>query len=105
MILDELLAEWRADGYDEDALEVWSIGHAGNEPVVDYYAGDTTSTCFADASPLEESVYTLYGAVQDDLFIIDRFSVIRHHASTHEMDLTDETHRATVDTWVRALLP
>jgi len=104
VILDELLAEWRADGYDEEALEVWSIGHAGNEPVVGYYAGDTTSTCFADASPLEESVYTLYGALQDDLLLIDTFGVIQHHVSTHTMPLTDETHRATVDAWVRALL-
>ncbi|MFH2009848.1 MAG: hypothetical protein ABI333_24855 [bacterium] len=105
MILDELLTEWRADGYDENALEVWSIGHAGNEPVIDYYAGDTTSSCFADASPLEESVYTLYGALQDDLLLLDSFGVIRHHVSTYSMPLTDEAHRATVDTWVRELLP
>ena len=98
-----MLAEWRADGFGWERLEVWSVGHPNSGSQVESYAGDATSACFADSVVEEQSAYTLLGALPDDLIVIDSVGIIRHHVNTHDLSLDNQDNRATLDDWVRGL--
>ena len=100
-----MLSRLREEGYGPERLELWSIGHPGNEPLVEWYCGDSEAAAFVDTDDPELSAYALYGAFQDDLVILDGDGVVRHHVSLLSFVLDEEPNRTTLDGWVQALLP
>ena len=85
-------------------MEVWGVGYPGSEPLVTFYAGTSTESCFADSAEPTESAWAAFGAAQDDLVIIDKQGYVQHHVNLHAMSLLTQANRVTVDGWVRALL-
>lgn len=102
--LNKLLERWRSDGYDWSQVEVWGVGYPGSEGLVGYYAGTSTEACFVDSDVPADSAWTAFGALQDDLIIIDQQGYVQHHVNLHSMSLLVQANRDVVDGWVRALL-
>ena len=96
-----MLQAWRADGYGFDVLELWSVGYPTTEDVVDGYANGADAACFMDTIDL----FTAYGAVSDDLFVIDTAGMVQLEMSVLTQPLTLAENRAYLDARVRALLP
>lgn len=99
-ILEQMLQQWRADGYDPEDVEVWTVARSGDEGSIDSFASGSTSSCFLDGA----SVFSAYDAAKDDVFIIDREGRIRHRFDSGEDSLSNSAQREKVDGWVRALL-
>ena len=102
--MTSLLGEWRNDGFDRDDVEIWAVGYTGTESYVPMFAQASEGACFADTADPLASAWTVFGAAQDDLFIIDRHGFVRYKLTTHSLRINVPAHRALLDAWVRGLL-
>jgi len=95
---------WRAEGIGADGLELWVIGPpiAGHQ--VGEFADGSDVPCFIDGGTGDESVYSMYGAEIDHLFLIDRQGTARHRLDLFVAPLGLEASRERLDALVRQLL-
>ena len=70
-ILQEMLDEWRLDGYGHDTVELWVVGRAGQEGEIPAHTGGTDCAMFVDVTDPALSAFAAYSAINDDLFIIE----------------------------------
>lgn len=96
-----MLQAWRADGFGFDVLELWTVGYPTTEDNVDVFANGADAACFMDTLGL----FGTYGAISEDLFLIDAAGMVRHRTNTHLSSLVLPENRADLDARVRALLP
>lgn len=103
-MLHDLLGGWRDPEDNLAGVQLWSVGWAGQGAFAGNYAGGADVPCFADPTSAQEgSVFALYGAQVDDLFVIDRAGQVRYRLHLPDFDLTDGDHRKRLDGWVRDL--
>lgn len=89
-----MLAEWRAEGYGYDELELWAIGYPGQEPyVADLVAGGKTEAVFVDVTEPTESAIHAYSAMTYDTFIIDARGSLAAHFNVGTNTLYIEENR------------
>lgn len=103
-MLQDLLSDWRAEGFTSDDVQVWAIGWAGQGAMAGTFAHGATSPLMADSSSGPDGVYAAWEAGIDDLFLLDREGWVRFRANLVSMDLGDKKHRRALDSWVHELL-
>jgi len=102
-VLTNLLAAWKDPEESLDGVSLWSIGWAGQGAFAGDYAQGADVPCFADPTSGDGSIFALYGAEVDDLFVIDPSGEVRYRLHLPDFDLTDGDHRKRLDGWVRDL--
>lgn len=93
---------WRQEGLDRDAIELWVVGHEGQERYIPTFADESDAACFVD-SP-EAAAFDAFGAEIDDLFLLDPRGAVRYQANLIDAPLSEEENRNRLDGEVRALV-
>lgn len=96
-----MLLVWRTDGYGRDVLEVWVMGYPTSVDYVNSFANGSEASCFLDTA----GVFTAYGALVDDLFVIDAAGLVQFAMNLIEKPLSTDVNRTELDGQVRSLLP
>jgi len=99
-----MLAEWRADGFGHDELELWVMGYAGSEEHVEELEAGSDASIFADSTLDAENAMLLYDAHVNDLFLVDRQGRLAGQTNASVDPLGVEENRSALDEWVRLLL-
>lgn len=102
-MLHDLLAGWRDPEAGLRDVQLWSVGWAGQGAFAGDYAGGADVPCFADPTSGQGSIFALYEAKVDDLFLVDRAGQVRYRLHLPDFDLTDGDHKKRLDGWVRGL--
>ena len=96
-----MLVGWREAGWGVDDLEMWLVGYPGQEAAVAGLAVPADTSVFV---PPSTEIWLAWGANQNDVFVVDREGLVAGVVNLGMYPLTDEEHKAMLDSLVLGVL-